>query len=145
MLGGMDAPGARDALGDAEREMGNARDSIGNGDLNEAIDRQARALDRLREGAQALAEEAARNAQEGEGSPNGRQSGAETGSNAEQFDPFGRLSRSVGPDDGLGVEVPGERARNRALEIQREIRRRQSERNRSEQERKYLDRLQKRF
>ena len=145
MLGGMDAPGARDALGDAEREMGNARDSIGNGDLNEAIDRQARALDRLREGAQALAEEAARNAQEGEGNPNGRQDGAETGANSEQFDPFGRLSRTVGPDDGDGVEVPGERARNRALEIQREIRRRQSERNRSEQERKYLDRLQKRF
>ena len=145
MLGGMDAPGARDALGDAEREMGAARDSIGNGDLNDAIDKQARALDRLREGAQALAEEAARNGEDGEGGPNGRQSGADTGSNSEQFDPFGRLSRSVGPDDGLGVDVPGERARNRALEIQREIRRRQSERNRSEGERDYLDRLQKRF
>ena len=145
MLGGMDAPGARDALGDAEREMGEARDSLGNGDLNDAIDRQARALDRLREGAQALAEEAARNGEQGEGTPNGRQNGAETGQAAEQFDPFGRLSRSNGPDDGLGVEVPGERARNRALEIQREIRRRQSERDRSEGEREYLDRLQKRF
>ena len=145
MMGGMDAPGAREALGDAEREMGAARDSIGNGDLNDAIDKQARALDRLREGAQALAEEAARNGQQGEGTPNGRGEGAETGSSAEEYDPFGRLSRSVGPDDGMGVEVPGERARNRALEIQREIRRRQSERDRSEGERDYLDRLQKRF
>jgi len=145
MLGDLDGPGARDALGDAEREMGAARDSLGNGDLNDAIDRQARALDSLREGAQALAEEAARNGEQGEGTPNGRQNGAETGQAAEQFDPFGRLSRSVGPDDGLGVEVPGERARNRALEIQREIRRRQSERDRSEGERDYLERLQKRF
>ena len=145
MLGDLDAPGARDALGDAEREMGEARDSIGDGDLNSAIDRQARALDRLREGAQALAEDAARNGEQGEGNPNGRQNGTEAGANSEQFDPFGRLSRSAGPDDGLGVEVPGERARNRALEIQREIRRRQSERDRSESERDYLDRLQKRF
>lgn len=145
MLGDLNSPGAGDALDDAEREMGSARDSIGEGDLNDAIDRQARALDRLREGAQALAEEAARDAQQSEGTPNGRQNGGETGANADQFDPFGRLSRTVGPDDGLGVEVPGERARNRALEIQREIRRRQSERERSEDERDYLDRLQKRF
>lgn len=137
--------GARDALGDAESEMGSARDNLQDGDLNSAIDGQARALDRLREGAQALAEEAARNAQQGQASPNGRQSGAETGQSADQFDPFGRLSRTIGPDDGLGVDVPGERARNRALEIQREIRRRQSERDRPETERDYLERLQKRF
>lgn len=136
--------GARDALGDAEDEMGGARDDLRGGDLNGAIDRQARALDRLREGAQALAEQAARE-QQGQSSPNGRQSGAETGQSADQLDPFGRLSRTFGPDDGEGVNVPEERARNRALGIQREIRRRQSERDRPKPERDYLDRLQKRF
>ena len=144
LLGGMEGSGARDPLGDAEREMGEARDRLGSGDLNDALDRQSRALDRLREGAQALAEEAARDAQQGEGSQDGRQAGEE-GGNAAEMDPFGRTSRTYGPDDGEGVDVPGERARNRALEIQREIRRRQSERERSTEERDYLDRLQRRF
>ncbi len=137
---------ARDALGEAEREMESARDRLGEGDLNSALDDQARALDALREGAQALAEQGRREAQEnGQGQENGRGSRADTGSNPDELDPFGRVGRTFGPDDGKGVEVPGERARNRAQEIQREIRRRQGERARPEQERDYLDRLQDRF
>ena len=137
---------ARDALGEAEREMQSARDRLGEGDLDSALDDQARALDRLREGAQALAEQGRREAQEnGQGQENGRGGRADTGSNPDELDPFGRVGRTFGPDDGKGVEVPGERARNRAQEIQREIRRRQGERARPEQERDYLDRLQDRF
>ena len=144
-----DLPGegdARDALGQAEREMESARNRLSEGDLNSALDDQARALDRLREGAQALAEENSQQAQEsGQGQENGRGSTADTGSNPDELDPFGRVGRTFGPDDGKGVEVPGERARNRAQEIQREIRRRQGERARPEGERDYLDRLQDRF
>ncbi len=137
---------AADALGQAERDMEAARDRLGEGDLNSALDDQARALDRLREGAQALAEEGRREAQEsGQGQENGRGGRADTGSNPDELDPFGRVGRTFGPDDGKGVEVPGERSRNRAQEIQREIRRRQGERARPEQERDYLDRLQDRF
>ncbi len=137
---------ARDALGQAEREMESARDRLSEGDLNSALDDQARALDRLREGAQALSEQSRREAQEnGQGQENGRGSRADTGSNPDELDPFGRVGRTFGPDDGKGVEVPGERARNRAQEIQREIRRRQGERARPEDERDYLDRLQDRF
>ena len=137
---------AEQALRDAQREMGDAGDSLGEGDLNSALDEQARALDRLREGAQALAEEERQNGQQnGQASQNGRGNDADTGQAAERLDPFGRVGRTFGPDDGLGVDVPGERARNRALEIQREIRRREAERNRSEEERDYLNRLQDRF
>ena len=137
---------ARDALGQAEREMQSARDRLSEGDLNSALDDQARALDRLREGAQALAEQNRQEAQEsGQGQENGRGGRAETGSNPDELDPFGRVGRTFGPDDGQGVEVPGERARNRAQEIQREIRRRQGERARPQDEREYLDRLQDRF
>ncbi len=150
-LGGLipNIPGegdARDALGEAEREMEAARNRLGEGDLNSALDDQARALDALREGAQALAEQGRREAQEnGQGQENGRGSRADTGSNPDELDPFGRVGRTFGPDDGKGVEVPGERARNRAQEIQREIRRRQGERARPQDERDYLDRLQDRF
>jgi len=138
---------AQGALGEAERDMQSARDRLSEGDLNSALDDQARALDRLREGAQALAEENQQQAQEGqqgEGQQSGQGNSAE-GQNPGELDPFGRLGRTFGPDDGEGVEVPGERARNRAQEIQREIRRRQGERARPEEEREYLDRLQDRF
>jgi uncharacterized protein (TIGR02302 family) len=141
-----DSGDARGALDQAERDMESARDRLSDGDLNSALDDQARALDRLREGAQALAEEGRREAQEsGQGQENGRGSNADTGQNPDQLDPFGRVGRTFGPDDGEGVEVPGERARNRAQEIQREIRRRQGERERPTDERDYLDRLQDRF
>ncbi len=137
---------ARGALNQAERDMEAARDRLSEGDLNSALDEQAKALDRLREGAQALAEEGRREAQEsGQGQENGRGSNADAGQNPDQLDPFGRVGRTFGPDDGQGVEVPGERARNRAQEIQREIRRRQGERERPTDERDYLDRLQDRF
>ena len=145
MMPGMNGE-ARDALGDAEREMGAARDRLQSGDLNSALDDQARALDRLREGAQALAEENRQQAeQQGQGQEQGQGSNADSGQNPDQLDPFGRVGRTFGPDDGDGVEVPGQRARNRAQEIQREIRRRQAERDRPEAERDYLDRLQERF
>ncbi len=139
--------GAQGALSEAEREMQAARDRLREGDLNSALDDQARALDRLREGAQALAEENRRQQaeQQGQGQENGRGGNAEAGANPDELDPFGRVGRTFGPDDGEGVDVPGERARNRAQEIQREIRRRQGERARPEEERDYLDRLQDRF
>ncbi len=141
-----DSGDARGALDQAERDMEAARDRLSEGDLDSALDEQARALDRLREGAQALAEEGRREAQEsGQGQENGQGSNADTGQNPDQLDPFGRVGRTFGPDDGQGVEVPGERARNRAQEIQREIRRRQGERERPTDERDYLDRLQDRF
>ena len=139
---------ARDSLDQAQRDMGAARDALNNGDLNSALDEQAEALDRLREGAQALAEEGRQQQQgqeSGQGRENGRGNNADAGQNPDRLDPFGRVGRTFGPDDGEGVDVPGERARNRAQEIQREIRRRQGERERPEDERNYLDRLQDRF
>lgn len=142
-----DSGEARGALGDAQREMESARDRLADGDLNSALDDQARALDRLREGAQALAEENRRQQaqQSGQSNQEGRGGNAEAGTRPDELDPFGRVGRTFGPDDGEGVEVPGERSRNRAQEIQREIRRRQGERTRPESERDYLDRLQDRF
>ena len=131
---------ARDALRRAEEAMRGAGDALQRDDLPEAIDRQAEAMDALRDGMRNLGEamaEAQRN--EGQqGTAEGRQGG-------EQSDPLGRspgANGQVGTDEGL---LQGEDVYRRARELLDEIRKRSGESARPEGERDYLRRLLDRF
>lgn len=119
------------AAGDAMRR---AEDALRRGDLEGADAAQTAALDRLRDGAEALAAEMRER---------GRQ-GASEGASSAGRDPLGRELSGSGTGEGEGF-VPTESDPVRAREIFDEIRRRAQDPNRSETEREYLRRLLNRF
>ena len=129
---------ARQSLEEAGRAMEGAEDALKQGDLAEAIDRQAEAMERLREGMRSLGEAMAKQQQ---GQP-GSQTGRNSASQGNRMDPLGRDL----PDGKAGVGDDGSRigegsAYRRAWDLLEEIRRRADERDRSEGERSYLQRL----
>ncbi|MFT6944463.1 MAG: hypothetical protein ACJAUW_001035 [Yoonia sp.] len=135
---------ARRSLERAEGAMEGAEDALRDGDLAEAIDRQAEAMDALRNGmrelGQALAEN--QNADPGQGSEQGDASGRPT---LGQRDPLGREMGNTGQ---LGTDrelLGGADINRRAEELLDEIRRRSAEQNRPELERDYLRRLLEQF
>jgi hypothetical protein len=107
--------------------MGDAQSALGQKDLSNAGSSQNQALDALRQGAQALADDA----QQG----TGQQAGG-------REDPLGR---SASPLGNSGVKIPGAADLARARQILEELRRRAAQMNRPQQERDYLDRLLKAF
>ncbi|MBK5934823.1 uncharacterized protein (TIGR02302 family) [Rhodovulum imhoffii] len=129
----------REALDRAGRAMDDAERALRDDDLAGALDRQAEVLEALREGMRNL-DQALAQAESGEGGP---QAGAP--GRAER-DPLGREGGGRG-QIGTSREMlrediaPG----NRARALQEEIRRRSGERERSETERDYLERLLERF
>ena len=134
---------AREALREAERNMGEARDALEGDNVPEALDRQADAMDKLREGMQGLGEEMQQQAQQGQG-----QGGDQTsqGNGRENNDPLGRPQQGVegNPNSNenlLGGVDPFARSR----ELFDEIRRRSSEQGRDSEELDYLKRLLDRF
>jgi hypothetical protein len=113
-------------LREAGKAMGDAQSALGKKDLSNAGSSQNQALDALRLGAQALADEA-----QGKGTqPGGRE------------DPLGRGASPLG---NSGVKIPGATDLARARAILEELRRRAAQMNRPQQERDYLDRLLKAF
>ena len=131
---------ARRSLERAEGAMEGAEDALREGDLPEAIDRQAEAMDALRNGmrelGQALAEN--QNAQPGQGTEQGQASNSQSES---QRDPLGREmgnTGQLGTDQNLlgGLDI-----NRRAEELLDELRRRSAEQERPEIERDYLRRL----
>ena len=135
---------ARRSLERAEGAMEGAEDALREGDLAEAIDRQAEAMDALRNGmrelGQALAEN--QNAEPGQGSEQGDASGRPTPG---QRDPLGREMGNTGQ---LGTDqelLGGADINRRAEELLDEIRRRSAEQSRPELERDYLRRLLEQF
>ncbi len=150
-LTGEAAEAARDALGRAEGAMDEAEDALRGGDLAGAIDRQAEAMDALREGMRNLGEALAENGREGqepteqaqgengqEGSENGRPVPG-------RRDPLGRQlgqGGEVGTDQSL---ADGQGVSRRAEELLAEIRRRAAEQERPKIELDYLKRLLDRF
>ncbi len=132
----------REALDEAGRAMERAEEALREGDGAGALDRQAEALDALRDGIRGLGEQLA---EERGGEPGTE--GAFPGEGAEQEgrDPLGRetgrLGR-IGTDDGLLQD--GE-LQDRARELLDEIRRRSGEQDRPEIELDYLRRLLDRF
>jgi hypothetical protein len=129
---GGDAP--NEFLG-AEEAMRSARDAIGESDLERATQQQSLALDRLRKGAQSMAEQMMEGGE--------AQTGQGPGNNGR--DPLGRPDRSNRPDLGLSVKVPDEIDIQRAREVLDELRRRLGDPSRPTIELDYLERLIKPF
>ena len=125
---GSDAPSE---LEGAEEAMGGAKEAIGESDLERATQQQSLALDRLRQGAQSMAEQMMEGAE--------AQAGQGPGNNGR--DPLGRPDRSNRPDLGLSVQVPDEIDIQRAREVLDELRRRLGDPSRPALELDYLERL----
>jgi uncharacterized protein (TIGR02302 family) len=130
------------ALEDAGRAMGEARDDLENRQPGDAVEDQMEALDRLDEGAQALAE-ALRNGQ-GDTANEGR--GRRDGQARDLLsDPFDRPAGAFGAIDGRDTHVPDRSVLDRARQVLEELRRRAAEPNRPRIELDYFDRLMDRF
>lgn len=128
---------ASDALGLAERSMDDAAEALRQDDLAAAIDKQAEAMDALREGMRSLSEAMAEQQNPGQ---NGT---AQTQGDAQ--DPLGRSpgnKGAAGTDEGL---LQGEDVYRQARRLLDEIRRRSGESDRPDLERNYLERLLDRF
>jgi uncharacterized protein (TIGR02302 family) len=125
---GGDAP---DQFLGAEQAMRGAKDAIGESDLERATQQQSLALDRLRKGAQSMAEQMMEGGE--------MQAGQGPGNNGR--DPLGRPDRSNRPDLGLSVKVPDEIDIQRAREVLDELRRRLGDPSRPAVELDYLERL----
>lgn len=133
---------ALDAIEEAQRAMDEAAEALRDGDARGALERQAEAMDALREGLRQF-NDALRQDRAERGSGDEGQEGQAQG---EGRDPLGR-QRQGGATAGeeRGSVVPGEDPRARARDLMDEIRRRSAERERPESERDYLNRLIERF
>ncbi|HEY6669489.1 MAG TPA: DUF4175 family protein, partial [Methyloceanibacter sp.] len=129
---GADAPNEFEG---AQEAMKDAKEQLGQGDLGSATQSQTAALDRLRKGAQSMAEQMMQNGE--------AQAGQGPGNNGR--DPLGRPDRSNRPDLGLSVKVPDEIDIQRAREVLDELRRRLGDPSRPTIELDYLERLIKPF
>jgi len=129
----LDAPPSSN-FDDARGNMGDAIESLGEGETGPAASEQGEALENLRAGAEQLAERLARSQAEA-GGRQGRRN----------RDPLGRMQPSRDPDLGLNGEVPDEIDIQRAREILRELQRRFGERQRPRLELDYFERLLRRF
>ena len=129
----------RRALDEAGRAMREAEEALRDGDLPGALDRQAEAMESMREGMRNLGEALAEEQQQEGGAQEGEAFGrADPNSNR---DPLGR-------EPGNGARIGSDRnmltdddVYRRAEDLLDEIRRRQGEQTRPEAERDYLERL----
>ena len=143
-LGGEAAEEARRALEDAGRAMDGAEDALRDGDLPGAIDRQAEAMNALRDGLRNLGEALAENQQQEPGQ--GQQVGNADGS----VEPLRRdpLGRQLGDTGQFGTDenmLQGQDVYRRAEELLDELRRRSADQERPALELDYLRRLLDRF
>ncbi len=129
-------------LGDAGEAMGQAEGQLGEGDADNAVDSQGRALDAMRKGAQGLAQSMQ---QQGMGpGPNGRPGRGQARAQ-QDTDPLGRPLRGRDYGDDVTVKVPGEIDAQRARRILEELRKRFGEGYRPQLELDYIERLLKDF
>jgi uncharacterized protein (TIGR02302 family) len=129
--------GQNKSLEDAERAMGEAGESLERGDKEGALQKQSEAMDNLRKGAQELAEQMR---EQGQGRQGNQARDGEGRSG--QDDPLGRPRATKNPDEGPDKDmVPTERAQQRAREILEMLRSKANERDLSDQEKAYIDRL----
>ena len=115
----------------AEEAMREAEEALGERNLDRATQNQTLALERMREGAQSMAQQMMEDGQ--------MQAGQGPGSNGR--DPLGRPDRSNRSDLGLSVQVPDEIDIQRAREVLDELRRRIGDPTRPTLELDYLERL----
>ena len=130
----------RRALEDAGRAMREAERALRDGDLPGALDRQAEAMESMREGMRNLGEALAEEQRQQEG-------GAQEGEAFGQADPNSNrdpLGREPGNGARIGSDrnmLQGDDVYRRAEDLLDEIRRRQGDQSRPEAERDYLERL----
>jgi len=136
---------ARDALNDAEREMGNAEESLREGDFGQALDQQSDALQSLRRGMRAM------NEQE-RGAQNGSQGETQDAGNSQIAgrDPLGRpnggnQSGSTLDDNALNEGLDNAGRRKAYQDLLNDLKGRAQDRTRPEFELDYLERLLDRF
>ncbi|HUE46412.1 MAG TPA: TIGR02302 family protein [Aestuariivirgaceae bacterium] len=132
---GMQSP---QSFGQAQGSMEGAADSLRGSQRDPALAQQGDALEALREGAQAMAQQMMQQQGQGEGN----QQGARGEPRGGQRDPLGRPTPQRGEDYGPDRNMlPTESAVERAREILEYLRSRANERNRPPIERDYIDRL----
>ncbi|WP_291298886.1 TIGR02302 family protein [Elioraea sp.] len=145
-------------LGRADRAMRDAAEALRQGNEPGAQSAQQRAIEALQQGGREMQNQMAgrmglMEGGDGEGEPGGENSeqGGEQSGEGRQLgegrDPLGRPRRDAvgGRDEGSDVAVPTDMEQQRTREIQEELRRRAGERERSQQELDYIDRLLRRF
>lgn len=153
---------ARRQLDEAGRAMEEAEQALRDGDAAGAMERQAQAIQSMREGMRALGEMTAQNQPGQEGAPQqGGQEGGPEGPSGDtrgqrglaqpydrqpQTDPLGRALSGDGSAIASGDPLAeGPDPSRKARELQDEIRRRSGERERPRDERDYLGRLLENF
>ncbi len=158
------------SLGEADQAMREAGHALGTGDDKSASGQEQKAIEALQKGGQEMGQAMARQfgtgqqGEEGEGEDGGgegqlmMQEGRGDGSGTGALpgapgradgrrDPFGRRygQGSSGADEGDDVTVPEERERQRTRAIEEELRRRDADRERPQEELDYFGRLLKGF
>ncbi|MFM7084020.1 MAG: TIGR02302 family protein [Hyphomicrobium sp.] len=117
-------------LQEASEAMQQAEEALLEDNLEQANAEQSRALDKMRESGQQMAEQLQQN---------GEQRNGQNGENSR--DPMGRPQRFQGADQGRSVKVPDQIEIQRAREVLEELRRRAGEPTRPKIELDYIDRL----
>ncbi len=130
---------ARRALEEAARSMGEAGSNLQAGANSDAVRNQMDALERLNEGADALAQEMQQG--QGDAQASGNREGRGQGRDQSRNDPFDRPTSSYGALDGRSTKVPDQAQADRARELMRELRRRAAEASRPRIELDYFERL----
>ncbi|MCA8878967.1 MAG: TIGR02302 family protein [Rhodobacteraceae bacterium] len=133
---------ARRSLDEAGRAMDNAEQALRENDLSGAMDSQAEAMDRLRDGIQSLGEDLAQQQMQGQGQQGDMM--GQSGPNSRR-DPLGRDTGGEGPVGTRNNLLQDDDVYRRARDLLEEIQRRSSDRTRPEQELDYLRRLLDRF
>lgn len=132
---------ARDALDRAGRAMDDAERALRDNDLSGALDKQAEAMDALRDGMRNLGRAMAQQNQN-QGDEKGQAQGQAQGNTR---DPLGREIGDVGRLGSDRNILPGQDIYRRARELLDELRRRAGDQSRPEVERDYLKRLLQQF
>jgi uncharacterized protein (TIGR02302 family) len=130
----------RQALEDAERAMREAEQALRDGDLSGALDRQADAMEAMREGMRNFGEAMAQEQQPGPGSQGQGEAFGNADPNGQQ-DPLGRNTGEMGRIGSDRNMLQGEDVYRRAQDLLDEIRRRTGEQTRPDSELEYLRRL----
>jgi hypothetical protein len=126
-------------LGRAGDAMDQAQGDLGEGNADNAVDSQGRALDALRKGAQSLAQSMQQQMGQGQGQM-GR-AGRFSQRRAEQESETDPLGRPRGYDNDAGPGLPGAIDVERARRIIEELRKRFGDMGRSQEELDYIERL----
>jgi uncharacterized protein (TIGR02302 family) len=127
-------------LGRAGEAMGQAENDLAQGNPDNAVDAQGRALEALRKGAQSLAQSMQQQMGQGPG-PAGRAGRLGQSRADQQTDPLGRPLRGRDYGDDTTVRVPGEIDVQRARRIIEELRKRFGDMARPQEELDYIERL----